>query len=61
MCEPFDINGLGTQSIAVRSKRVPTIKQLNKSIGEFNMFLETNLTQAAARPGVMCKYCDVRK
>ena len=61
MCEPFDINGIGTQSIAVRSKRVPTISQLNNSIGDFNMFLETNLTQAAAKPGIMCRSCNVKK
>ena len=35
MCEPFDINGLGRASIGIRSKKVPTVSQLNKSIDEF--------------------------
>ena len=61
MCEPFDINGLGRASIGIRSKKVPTVSQLNKSIDEFNMFLDTNLTEVAARPGVMCETCVVKK
>ena len=61
MCEPFDINGLGRASIAIQSKKVPTVSQLNKSIDQFNMFLETNLTEVAARPGIMCDTCVIKK
>jgi len=60
MCEPFDIHGLGRRSIAVDSKRVATVQQLDKKINEFDMFLETNLVNVAARPGLMCENCVIK-
>ena len=61
MCEPFDINGVGRTSIAVQSSKIPTIKEYNKTINEFNMFLETNMIETAARPGIMCESCVIKK
>tara|TARA_B100000780_G_scaffold250841_6_gene197203 strand:+ start:349 stop:819 length:471 start_codon:yes stop_codon:yes gene_type:complete len=61
MCEPFDINGIGRTSISVGARKVPTIKELNKTMNEFNMFLETNMIETAARPGIMCDSCKVKQ
>ncbi len=60
MCEPFDINGVGRTSISVDARKVPTIKELNKTVNEFNMFLQTNMIETAAKPGIMCESCLVK-